>query len=289
MHFTYDGQPSKSELMQGDVLERTPALNQLLLEVHPYYSNHPKNLYFMVLTQSCDLVRRQPGGRKATYISIAPVRTLDYVVERYIQQASTASVKADLPVIGSKSKTKASEFLQRLFNNNEPGYFFLCANDTNLNTDCVAFLQLSIAIKADLHFQTCLDAKILQLDQTFQAKLGWLFGQLYSRVGTTDWPLEDLKAKIKNVLNDAAIWVEESKIGALEATYQKLSEHESNAVMTEQDISKAVSSAPTKKQLVLDQAEKVISAALGPARHNEVTLLRRRLESDSALTSLLSK
>lgn len=275
--------------MQGDVLERTTALNQLLLKVHPYYSNHPKNLYFMVLTQSCDLVRRQPGGCKATYISIAPVRTLDHVIERYIQQTSTANVKADLPVIGSKSKTKASEFLQRLFNNNEPGYFFLCANGTNLNTDCVAFLQLSIAIKADLHFQTCLDAKFLQLDLTFQAKLGWLFGQLYSRVGTVDWPLEDLKTKIKNVLNDAAIWVEESKIGALEATYQTLSEHESNAVMTEQDISKAVSSVPTKKQLVLDQAEKVISAALGPARHDEVTQLRRRLESDSALTSLLRK
>ncbi|BAC47429.1 bsr2164 [Bradyrhizobium diazoefficiens USDA 110] len=41
-------------------------------------------------------------------------------------------------------------------------------------------------MKADLHLATCVAAKILQLTDTFQAKLGWLVGQMYSPVGTQD-------------------------------------------------------------------------------------------------------
>jgi hypothetical protein len=57
--------------------------------------------------------------------------------------------------------------------------------------------------------------------------------------------------------------------------------------MTAIEIKRAVSSAPTKKQAVLDQALKVITEALGPHRETEIALLRKRLESDSSLTSLL--
>jgi hypothetical protein len=286
MHFTYEEPPNKTELMQGDVLQRTPALDKLLSEVHPHYFNHAKNQYFMVLTQSCDLVQRERGC-KTRYISIAPVRTLDYVVERYIRQSSAANVKAELPVISDKSKTKASEFLQRLFNNNETEYFFLCANGTVLNADCAAILQLSVAIKADIHFQTCLEAKIVQLNQTFQAKLGWLVGQLYSRVGTMDWKQDKLNEKIRKVLKESAICVPESKIDFLENEYKKRCERDPDAVMSERDISKVSSSAPSKKQLVIDQAVKVITDTLGEGREDEAARLQRRLEADVGLTSLL--
>ena len=171
----------------------------------------------------------------------------------------------------------------------QPEYFFLYANGTPLAANCAAFLSLSIAIKADLHFQTCLDAKILQLKESFQAKLGWLVGQLYSRVGTTDWPREKLNKEVEAVLGEAAIWVEESKISFLEGEYKKLSMGNPNTTMSQKDISTAASSAPTKKRQILDQAEKVIAEALGPDRKEDVTKLRRRLEYDAGLTSLLRK
>lgn len=278
------------ELMQGDVLERTQALDRLLSEVHPHYFNHPKNQYFIVLTQSCDLVLRSPHRTcKAAYISIAPVRTLDIVIERFMRQTNTAKVKADLPVAGDKIKTKITEFLQRLFNNNAPEYFYLDARETPLGADCAAFLHLSIAVKADLHYQTCLEAKVLQLDQTFQAKLGWLVGQLYSRVGTTDWPQDKLTTKIRQVLNDAAIWVEEGKIAFLEEEYRKLSETDSDAIMTQEQISKAIKKAPTRKKRVIEQAEKIIAKTLGAGREKEATELAGQLEKDTILTSLLNK
>src|SRR3954447_2573112 len=101
MHFTYERDKfCGTELMQGDVLRRTPALNGLLKEVHPHFYQHPKNLYFMVLTQSCDLVPRgRSNACKAPYIAITPVRTLDMVIERHIAQQSAAEVKAELPVL----------------------------------------------------------------------------------------------------------------------------------------------------------------------------------------------
>jgi hypothetical protein len=85
MHFTYASKPAFTNLMQGDVLKRTPAINDLLKEVHPYFFRNGKNLFFMVLTQSCDLVRRNDGTCKAPYITIVSVRLIDDVLNRQIQ------------------------------------------------------------------------------------------------------------------------------------------------------------------------------------------------------------
>jgi hypothetical protein len=125
MHFTYEKVGySSTELMQGDVLKKTPELNDVLRTVHPHFFQHPKNLFFMVLTQSCDLIRRGPQLKcKAPYIAIAPVRSLEFVIEKQVSQLSSANVKAALPVVGNKSKNKLNELLGRLLNNNEPGFF----------------------------------------------------------------------------------------------------------------------------------------------------------------------
>ncbi|WP_245257045.1 hypothetical protein [Nitrobacter sp. Nb-311A] len=149
-----------------------------------------------------------PRGRdrqcKAPYIVIAPVRALDAVVQKHLDELNSADVKAALPVVGNRAKSKLSEFMQRLLNNNESGYFYLDAEDTDLPEDSVAFLNLSIAIKTNHHLQTCIDAKVLQLTDTFQAKLGWLLGQKYSRVGTPDMDADKARKKIAAALQTVA-------------------------------------------------------------------------------------
>jgi hypothetical protein len=63
MLLTYQDPVDRSELMQGDVLSRTPALDTVLKDVHPHYFAHPKNHSFIVLTQSCDVsIPRQSRG-----------------------------------------------------------------------------------------------------------------------------------------------------------------------------------------------------------------------------------
>jgi hypothetical protein len=274
--------------MQGDVLQRTPALDELLKTVHPHFYQHPKNRYFLVLTQSCDLVIRQGGQCKAPYISLAPVRTLDLVMDRQLAQSSLAQVKAELPVVTARNKQKLSDFLHRLFNNNEHSYFYLDSQDTPLETDCVAFLNLSIAIKADLHFQTCLHAKILQLNDTFQAKLGWLVGQMYSRVGTRDWESSALNAKVRKTLKDAAIWVEDANARALVEAFGQLQQAAGqDAQMTTAEVEQAISRAPTKKQLVMKEADRVIKAAVGGDQAPLAEKIRKRLDNDADFSTLL--
>jgi hypothetical protein len=288
MHLTYESNDFKNDqLMQGDVLKRTPALDALLKEVHPHFYSHPKNHYFMVLTQSCDLVPRlKGGGCKAPYIAIAPVRSIDLVVERQLSQFPTVDVKAELPVLGLKSKTKIIEFLRRLLNNNEPGYFYLDAADTPLGADSVAFLNLSIAVKSDLHLVTCVSAKILQLTDTFQAKLGWLVGQMFSRVGTPDWDPAELSKKVSSIVDDTAIWIDDTKIGDVETSYLALGVSKDH-VLSSAEITRTLSKVPTKKQRVIARAAEILRDALGEGEASTAEKLRKRLESDAALTALL--
>lgn len=286
-HFTYESPPSTTDLMQGDVLLRTPALDELLKEVHPYFYHNKENLYFVVLTQSCDLVRRDGSKCKAPYITIAPVRTLDLVVERHLIQQPRPSVDADMLVLSTKVKSKATDFLARLFNNNEPGYFYLDSEGTDLSCDCVAFLNLSIALKSSLHFDKCLAAKIAQLTSTFQAKLGWLVGQMYSRVGTDDFPREVIAKKTQTALKDAALWIDEQQVRAVEKVFGDFQTTYPNSKMPIADISKALGKIRSKKSLVLEQTEKIITETLGPEEIALCKKLQKRLENDAALATLL--
>lgn len=290
MHFTYEENPDSTELYQGDVLARTPELDSILRTVHPHFYEKEKNLYFMVLTQSCDLVKREAGGGcKAAYINIAPVRSVDTILAKEIEKVRL-DIHADVPVLTDRSKTKLSEFLTRLYNNNESGYFFLDAADTELPEDCCALLALSIAIKAQEHYDVCLKAKRVQLAQAFQAKLGWLFAQMYSRVGTTDWPPGKLRDKIKGTLKDAGYWVPSDRVDYVAEEYTRRRTADQRAKLSAQDIRSLVQKAPSRKRKVIDRAGVVLQEGLAGredgAQLGEILL--KRLDSDNGLTSLLA-
>jgi hypothetical protein len=65
-------------------------------------------------------------------------------------------------------------------------------------------------------YDAILESKIAQLKETFQAKLGWLIGTMYSRVATTEWdiekPTELLSGEISKILKRTFITVEEDRI-----------------------------------------------------------------------------
>ncbi len=72
LHFTYKECDTYSpSLKQGDILHKTPELLELLEKVHPHYINSEYK-YFQVITQSCDLVRKNDSC-KSRYITLAAV------------------------------------------------------------------------------------------------------------------------------------------------------------------------------------------------------------------------
>jgi len=144
---------------------------------------------------------------------------------------------------------------------------FLESTGTKLVEDCCAILSLTIAVKSSVHYETCLKAKVLELDQAFQAKLGWLVGQLYSRVGTTDWDAADLNQKVKAALKDAAIWVPEDK---MKAVLSRLAEGDTDGSVTSKKVEEVINSIPSQKDKVINHLVGMISEAV-PADRSDIS------------------
>jgi len=185
MHWTY-AETGGGDLAQGDILLPNERLRAALEQVHGWFVD-PKYLGFLVLSQSCDLVRREGELCKTPYITIAAIRPLRQVLLQLLrQQCRCISDRYFL----SSEKGKASEFLTRIINQNETalGLFYLHPEATvGIAEESVALLRVSIALRSREHYDTLLSARTGGLQAEFVNKLGWLCGNLFSRVGVTDW------------------------------------------------------------------------------------------------------
>lgn len=187
IHFTYKDTPNMLSLCQGDVLKPTVELKNILQDIHPYFLNE-KYKYFIVLTQSCDLVRRGNSSCKTPYITLAAITSFNDFYDACLKKKKFAEEMNGLLLMDTKQKTKAFQLLERLYNNTESDCFFLYKDEgLSFPESMVATLKVSIALKSEMHYDVCLKAKVLELSDEFKAKLGWLVGNIYSRVGTTDW------------------------------------------------------------------------------------------------------
>lgn len=289
VHFCYadTAEFEADQLLQGDVLKRTPALEAVLSAVHPHFHNHNQNLFFMVQTQSCDLVRRGTEQPNALYVNIAPVRSIDEVLSREVAGLQLGAVRSEIPLMTQRSRTKLSEFARRLLNNNVPHYFYLDGAGTQLGRDCCAFLRLSIPIKTDLHYQTCLDAKILQLTDAFQAKLGSLIGQLFSRVGTKDWNPEAMEAKVREMLNNLAHWIPDDKVKHLRSEFDARAQNDASHVLTVAEITTILRGAPNIKKVVHEKVVEIAVQSLGLDEAASRKLMGR-LKADPVLNKTLA-
>lgn len=204
-HFTYAEKDTflSTSLCQGDIIKRTESVDKLIETIHPYYDDSNKYPFFMILTQSCDLIRRDDKNCKSKYITLAAVRPLEVAIERHISEYQKKEFEKSFAYCNEKHKENIRQFLERLFNNNEPNLFYLREEASKeLFKDYCAFLHLTVAVKSNLNYDTLLEGKVIQLEESFQHKLGYLTGQIYSRIGTQDWDEESLKALIKKCFKD---------------------------------------------------------------------------------------
>jgi hypothetical protein len=227
-HFTYDDKPDKQFLYQGDIIKITENVKDIIKEVHPYYINN-KNKFFMILTQSCDLVLRNEKC-KAPYITISAVRTVGEILSREKYKFIFDDNDKNLGIVNSKAKTKYTQFIERLINNNDDQYFYLHKDDIlGLSGDYCAILRLSVPLKSNLHYKTLLDGKIIQLKDSFQHKLGYLVGNTYNRVGTEDWMSEEKDKSYYNglikryleIISKEIEWIEDDKYKLLRKAINK--------------------------------------------------------------------
>lgn len=191
MHFTYGRFDDQDDIAQGDILHSTQELRRVFEEVHPHFL-HEKYAGFLVLTQTCDLVRRNAGRCKSRYINLAVIRPLQQIVRVLFERVCTPVKVAGRVVPGlfaRDERSKADQLLDRIFNQNEQalGLFYLHPDvSVRIPVPSVALLQVSIAVRAEEHYQTLVRSRTGRLRPEFQSKLGWLIGNLFARVATED-------------------------------------------------------------------------------------------------------
>ena len=287
-HWSYKEDSPSNRLEQGDVLRLDPALIRLIAEYHPYYAKHPDNRFYLVLTQTCDLVPRN-NTCKARYIALAPVRPLKSIVKREYDE-KLSRTKAGVAYSSEQLRGVIGKFLERLFNNNESTYFFLQTESAaGLYEDMCAVLSLPISFKAE-HYHTFLQSRIIGIQDTFQAKLGSLLGQMYSRVGTPDFEPRAMTAKVKETTDNMALWFTERDHKEL----RKLVEHhQSKNPDTPVDENVLVSlkeQIPKQKSIAIDRIiEVATSAGIGKEDYRALDQLRSKLQNDSIIASLFNK
>ena len=289
LHWTYLVDGPSGELEQGDILTRTPKLDTLLTQYYPRYAANRENHHFIVLTQSCDLMPRKEGVCEARYILLAPVRPIEVAMQRKLAEFIRRDLSSDPPVCGRSGESRVRDWLERLYNNNESSYFYLRKQpEMGLAEDSCAFLALSIAIKSDQHYKSCLDARCLSLNPIFQAKLGWLVGQMYSRIGTPDWAEEDMNKEINAVIETLAIWVDDRSARALKKLIVQWGLENPGASMGREQLIQLVEKIPQRK---LQVVERVLTLLLdnGLVQQTDRKRASNLIRNDPELAALLPK
>lgn len=80
-----------------------------------------------------------------------------------------------------------------------------------------AMRGLPIARKVDYH-EIFLQSRKLSIEAVFQAKLGWLICQTFSRVGTPELRSDQLNAAIGDRNSHLAVWFPNEEISILSAS-----------------------------------------------------------------------
>ncbi len=223
-HWTYeDIAQTDQDLRQGDILFPTDNLRQVLGQLHPHFCD-PKYVGFMVITQCCDLVRRRHGEARrcsTDHISLSVIRDFDTVIETFLDGVCD---RVSAGVYFQRSKAVAHNLIMRILNQNEQalGLFYL-HNDldaTGISENAVALLRVTVSLRARDNYGILQEARRCSLHAAFRNKVGWIAGNLYSRVGTPDWSEQEngdsqLKELIGTLLNcEQYAWVHESSVRA---------------------------------------------------------------------------
>lgn len=286
--WAYAPVPDGSDFEQGDFVEPTTQLREVLEQVHRHFCDE-KYLGFLVLTQTCDLARRRGAPPAARYINIAAVRSLEAVLPKLV---STVCPPVTGTLYRMSGKQKAHNLLHRVIHQNERklGLFYLHPDaDWGIGEPAVAILQVSVALRAD-HYEILQSARKGRLNPDFQAKLGWLVGNLYARPATPDW--EDQpggKAEAKRLLNDLLDapgqleWIDDASVDAAREAGVSIDGLTGEAAVAA--LKKLKPSRP------LDEGVEIMLSALSDVipqtGAGQIRRLRQRLKNDERLRVLL--
>jgi len=289
-HWTYESFEAQNDLQQGDILEPTQELRNILHSVHPHFLN-PKYTAFLIVTQSCDMVCRKGKMPDTRYINITVVRPLETVLHTFLSHVCECVADG---VYLKESKADARRLMERIFNQNEQslGVFYLHPDvSAGIDTASVSLLRVKVTLHVE-HYEVLREARRGRLNSAFRSKLGWLVGNLYARIGTPDWSdSEDKKKQLEKLIKDwidgeedlSPSWVPKSWVESAKnkgVVLEGIPKNQINRVLSEHKPLKAREQAVTHVLRVIREADIGLS---------EDNLLRisNRLNNDELFTKAI--
>ena len=225
-------------LYQGDVLQESlsPEFDELVNKYYSHYDSQFQCNYFLILTQSCDLIRRGNEPPAAEYIGIAPIFPVKKIILKKAQEKQEWW-QIDTRVIDHKHFESLALFVGKLLNNNISNYFYIHEDiSQNISGFSCAILSLSMVFHIE-YYDICLKAKTAQIQDIYRAKLGWNIGNIYSKVGTEEWdifyPQKKVSTVASSLLKDVFININKEQI---EKGKKKLTEHKKLSQYTSEEI-----------------------------------------------------
>ncbi|HAU1874563.1 TPA: hypothetical protein ACF5XO_000685 [Legionella pneumophila] len=176
---------SDDSLQQGDIIRLSGYLRQIFKKYYSGLKIKPYEIrYLMVINQSCDLVNNNERKPKSEHINLCVVskfsRYLDRIKTKYIKKKIKNHIIIE-EVIYQEIKQK----IARLINNSESKEHFFLPRIDPFKENMVAVLSFSYPFRCK-HYDLIKKNRVLSLKPEFQAKVGYLIGNLYNRIATPD-------------------------------------------------------------------------------------------------------
>jgi hypothetical protein len=224
---------------------------------------------------------------------LAAIRPLELVVERLIEKLK---FQMDFPILvcNKDGERDVQQTLERLLHNVEDGHFFLRrGSHQNITRDLCVFLTLSVALRIG-HFDACVSSKIAELQDVFQAKVGWLTGNLYSRIGTPDLeehsenPDAEKRAFYDEAVYSRTAWLTAGQRGKLKDIVHRWRNTNRGAQLTREIAVELLGRVPENIDLIAGRVVELLVA--GQLMPNEPDLKERALNAvrnDASLQRLI--
>lgn len=292
--FTYAPiEKADGDLCQGDVIQPADEVRTVMKEVHPHFTDD-KYVAFLVLTQTCDLVRRGGKPCKSRYINLAVVRPLRDVLLPLLDRVCGTATVGGQPVHSlyhEETRSMAEQLLEHIFNQNAQaeGIFYLHPDaSARIGEPSVAMLQVSVALKSHEHYDRLVNARSGRLAEPFQSKLGWLIGNLFSRVATQDWKEPVKKAMVRAFLEPSEYvgasqphWASRQQFRFAEKAKVEIAGKSVDEVVACLAAHKPI----PPKQTAIDQAVSTIKEVVTGISDEQLEVIRNRLASDQVFES----
>ncbi len=283
-HWTYSAElPNvSSDLAQGDIIGWSGELREILRQIHSHFCDD-KYLGFIVTTQTCDLATRN-DGRKEHPITLAVIRPLAWYLQNHLGNSTFAGVFPE------EKRGVYSQLLDRVLNQNEQslGLFYLHPDaDVGIAEPSVAMLRVLFSLK-DQHYGVLQRCRTGRLQEAFSAKLGWLAGNLFSRVATRDWEEAERKSLVSLLLdaNGNRKWVSGKLIGLAEAAGVK---HSDSASLDDLVSEIKRHSPKSSMDAAMEAVQAEATALFGPDNAAKITKLCSRLRSSQKFSGCIKK